>query len=191
MSYCTAAQIEAMYGRALSDEAIERAAAWQALAESLIDAAVPGHWGGAVTDERIVPDGPAVWLRSAPVLSVQAVRGTWRGTTDTIAIVLTTGYEKDDLVHGRLYVPGWANYAALSIDYTVGDPPECVQQGTAALLAEWLARGPGNAPSTAPSVRLGAFQVQRSATSPADAAALLPARVRALLWPVARPFVFA
>jgi hypothetical protein len=190
--YAQAHQVEAWYGADLATAQLAQVDAWLETAEQAIDAATGQPFGiGAVTDERVYPDGPYVYLRHAPIASVQAIHGLHRGSTTQTALTLTTQYELDDLATGRLYLPDWRAYAVYYVDYTPATAiPAAIQEATAALLADWLTQA---APGM-PGADIKSYSVGQELTvtrfDPATAAGL-PPRVEALLAPYRTGTVFA
>lgn len=193
----TTGQVSKWYGADLTTAQATQAAAWLEAAENLIDAATGLPFGaGAVVGERVYPDGPYVFLRRAPINSGTpiVVKGYLRGDTTATTLTLTSQYEMDDWMLGRLYLPGWADYALFTVDYTpVTAIPVAISEATAALLADWLTHNSADAPS-GPMTRtkVGDVEVQyASASSQAEAQDTLPSRVRQLLAPYLAQLIFA
>jgi Neuraminidase (sialidase) len=194
--YCSVLDIERLYGSALTAAQLADADAAREPAEQLVDAATARAWlTGAITGERHQPTGPYLWLRYAPIVSVQAIRHYTRGSTTGTALVPTESYEVDDLAQGRLYFPVWASYAYVQADYTpVATVPAAVRDATAAQVADWLATDvAGAASGTVVRRRVGDVEVQYASDSggTGGATAALSARARQYLAPYLRVVVFA
>lgn len=192
--YASVLDVERLYGSALTAAQLADADAALEPAEQLVDGATARAWlTGAVTGERHQPTGPYLWLRYAPVASVQALRHYSRGSTTATALVLTESYEVDDLAQGRLYLPLWASYAYVQADYTPDTSvPAAVRDATAAQVADWLANDvAGAASGTVVRKKVGNAEIQYASGSAGTSAATaeLSARARQLLAPYRRAVV--
>lgn len=120
--YTTVENVQAQLGRTLTaaqvtyleDSIMPAAEAW-------VDATGGRAYGeGVVVAEQLTMQ-PAgyTWLSTAPVVSVEGVRGwLWGQTVEQIQLLPPEYYALIDDTSGQLYIPSYANYAYLEADYT-------------------------------------------------------------------------
>lgn len=142
--YADAADVALALGvAALTAEQSAQVSAWLEATEQFIDRYTGHAWlTGALTDERYEWTGPRVPLRSAPVASVQSVKGQRAWQTATVTLTTPDEYQVADATTGLLLVRPWLTslYDALLVSYTpVATAPALLTQVTAQLLADAIA----------------------------------------------------
>jgi hypothetical protein len=133
--YTTPEDVQSQLGRTLTDSQLTYLADRVIpAAEEWVDTAGGRVYGsGVVTAEQLVMGSQYTWLSTAPVDSVQRVRGyLWGQTVDNIVELPVTYWQLVDPDNGQLYLPSWRNYAYLEADYTPNtDIPERIKLAAA------------------------------------------------------------
>ena len=118
--YTTAAHVASQLGRTLTS-AQQTYLTEHVLpaTEEWIDNATGRSWGeNAVTSEVLYMSTPYAFLARYPVVSVSAVRGYLFGQSESdIATINSQYYRLTNPITGQLYLPSWAAYKHLEVDY--------------------------------------------------------------------------
>jgi hypothetical protein len=109
-------------------------------AEAYIDGATNRGWlVGAQTDEAFYYPPHKIFVRYAPVTSVQAVTGRTTLGQSEATLVANTDYEVRDLAGGLIYLLYPASYDRVMVDYTpVASVPADIKRACIELVSAWL-----------------------------------------------------
>lgn len=119
--YTTSADVQAQLGRTLTAEQLTYLdASVIPAAEEWVDVAGGRVYGvSSVVAEQLVFASAYTWLSTVPVVSVGAIRGyLWGNDASQMATVPPSYYSLVDARSGYLYLPSYAQYAHLEVDYT-------------------------------------------------------------------------
>lgn len=101
--YSTVGSVAQYLNTTLSAAGSAEGTAALSAAEEAIDAYTGRAWlTGAITNERVMVEGPYIYLRALPVSSVSAVTGRYYGSTATTTLAVDVDYEEYDLTRGLL-----------------------------------------------------------------------------------------
>jgi len=137
--YCTSADVEAFLGITFTAGQTAQCNSLIEQVEITIDGETNRAWlTGAQTDEAVFYPGYEVFLRYAPVASVESITGRAGLGNDEEALTVDEDYEVRDLDGGLVYVVRPGNYDRLLIDYT---PVATVPADIKKACIEWVAVG--------------------------------------------------
>lgn len=135
--YCTVVDVESFLAQSFTSAQLVQCSSLIERVEAEIDEYTGRAWlTGAVTDEAYFYPSAHLFLRYAPVTSIQAVGGiTGMGESET-ALVAGTDYEVRSLQHGHLYFVTPGAYYKILVDYTpVASMPADLTQATVEMVA--------------------------------------------------------
>jgi len=141
MAYCVASDVATEMGVTFSGAQTTQATDYIVSAQDWID-----HYAGrtfeastAITGERHRIEGPTVYLRKAPMASIQRIRQTY-GAVGEPLVTLTSGSDYDviSLTTGELRLALY-RYGEVLVDYTPAiTVPGRIKRATTLLVAHWM-----------------------------------------------------
>lgn len=138
--YCTAVQVETFMGLSFTtaqfahcDDLIERA-------EKFVDEETNRGWlMGELEGERFYNPPPHIFLRYAPIESIEAITGRTGLGEDEVELTEDVDYELMDLEAGHIYLVTPGSYDRVLVDYTPATAvPADITQATVELVATWM-----------------------------------------------------
>ena len=137
--YCTSADVEAFLGITFTTTQTTQCDNLIEQVEITIDGETNRAWlTGAQTGEAVYHPDYEVYVRYAPLTSVEAITGrAGLGEADE-ALTADEDYEVRDLESGLIYIVSPGNYDRLLIDYT---PVATVPADIKKAVIEWVATG--------------------------------------------------
>ena len=138
--YCTANDVQEFLGVTFTAAQTTHAENLIERAEIYIDEETGRGWlVGAQTDEAHYVDSQNVFVRYAPVASVEAVTGrSGLGETEE-TLTVDEDYEVQDLDNGLIVLTAPGSYDRVLVDYTpVNAVPKDIKQACIDIVAQWM-----------------------------------------------------